>query len=52
MMDRACLISAYAWHFRKILRQTRQIFAVIICLLQENLTQYDAKSAKMTGAMG
>jgi hypothetical protein len=44
-------MSACAWHFEHILCQARQIFAVIICLLQENLTQYGAKYAKMTSAM-
>ncbi len=48
---RACLISACTWHLRRILGQTRQIFEVIICLLQENLTWHGAKSAKMTSSM-
>ena len=48
---RACLISACGWNFEWIFRQARRIFAVIICLFQENLTKRGGKSAKITAAM-
>ena len=40
---RACLISQGMPNDKEFCRQTRQIFAGILDVLQENLTRYDGK---------